>query len=297
MIPQAIVAEVRRIETGKFRASDLKTLLINIREKAPRNSALRELGDIVAHPEKTKGMSFRHIVHLFGALNAFLQHQDLPKIQYLEGKKCEWWLKPYLTHQITMMPDELFKEKMNLSKVQIENKLREYFPHREKEPTQLLKEADPFLLYVARLCASYLHAKAIFHREEIEGPLLQILESMGVKITSEIRINRILAGLCAVLHGLKIKISDGIEIVCTISIQEKEGEFQVQSHYPAEAFAKSNIPIPPIFMISIFDSGVSSKGYFAERFWMESKKGNGPHILQTTIDFDTANTPIITPLR
>ncbi|MBX5100731.1 hypothetical protein HJB52_02405 [Rhizobium lentis] len=53
--PEAIRSRVKRIVAGDFDYSHFATIIMWLRERVPKNSTLRELGDFLAHPCRERG--------------------------------------------------------------------------------------------------------------------------------------------------------------------------------------------------------------------------------------------------
>ena len=128
---------LKRILVGNYQHNDIKLLLISVRDHT-KNQLIRELGDFVAHPKRTKGLMHSRLFRYYDCLAAAMKYGS-----------STLNVEPPLTEDTTVS---------NLTAV-----LRDLFPSHAVYIDQLVEQANGIHLSVMCMLQG-----ATFHRNDVD---------------------------------------------------------------------------------------------------------------------------------
>jgi len=257
-------SSIDRIVKGQFSEADVNTIILYERENAP-TKIFRELGDLVAHPIRNKGVinyaALDHYCHCCFLLKYQLKEPD----QLSFSGSCDWFLKRFLRSQIKRYEPYEVKRVLKRSPKLILREINSYFPVGEEFPTKFGSDPKKYTVIASKrfedilnFCARKMMIKPIeaFDFGSFSAEVEQLLKKYEIPI---LRRDDFIVCVCILLHN-KNHFHEKREIGRTALTIGNNLSVFLSAHPPKHKDYDAAIAMP------IFETPIKAIDYFGKDF-------------------------------
>lgn len=302
-IPQAINSAILRVQRDCFTDSDLRNILIHIREGLPVNSPLRELGHIIAHPKKDRGLTYEHALRAY--VNGLYLHKYVINSEtvFPSNGTCDWWLRYFLITQCEKFPFRELRSNLGIGGKKLIKEVKSYFPisqnkkDSEQFPTNLVKYPDDRFIKILNTLMPKIFSAIVFSQSQIERELCSNLKKFQIDLDrNETLKNKIIAGICVILHHTKVSFVDGktgeLRIIQEHSsnLNDQKILMKVCCYLPEDQNKKR-------FVFPFFETEVDADDFFLCNKNDHEEYSSFQYRTDDHLSFDASASPIIQSIR
>lgn len=172
----SVRASLRRIRERSFTEADVRTVLIEMREGA--GPLVREVGDLIAHPRRDRGVTFSYLIHCLSRMTMFVKYQGTDMVPFPVDGSCDWWLKDYLLCQADDFEDKEIKASLSVKRKQIKREIASYFPPKPF-PDRLSRRPGQRLIEVVNFLCTRMKSQPAFPYTQTRSEVLDPVRSEG----------------------------------------------------------------------------------------------------------------------
>lgn len=221
MIQNASVrASLKRIKERSFTEADVRTVLIEMREHA--GPLIREVGDLIAHPQRDRGVTFSYLIHCLSRMTMFVKYLGTDKIPFPVDGSCDWWLKDWLLSQAGDFDDREIKGSLSVKRKQIKREIEGYFPPKPF-PDRLSKPCDQRLVDIINFLCTRIKSQPAFPYSQTRKEVQDLLINVGLPVDSAL-IDDFVVCICMLFHGSKFILPNGSKGECEFCIEPRPPE-------------------------------------------------------------------------
>lgn len=223
-IKQSILRNLEAIREKTFTETNIKELLIDVRERIHGLPILKDICDFIAHPTRDKGICSNDVELFYIKMkNVFISNAGATKFDMKKIDKRVFEI--LFEHGLQKFNEEILLEKAGLTKKDFEY-LRNY-NYKKKGSWVLLKrskEINKLLNGMNTLCGTLI-TQSVFSEEELIREFISgielVVKSLNIEdsITGTLLDNRedIITCLMALLHNAHFKLYDGNIATCLLT--------------------------------------------------------------------------------
>lgn len=213
-VTQLIKNRLTEIDKGNFSQDTVKLLLIELREYVPKKSAIRDISDFVAHPERDRGIILDSVNYAYNRSRVLFRQ--------IEGSKT----KRGLELDINIIPEDIYDTVMwHYIKIKPDrNKLQKFqnsFKYNKlgKIYTPCVQIIPFEIITYIQEAISLLSLQPVLKQSEIINGIVKFLNDSCFSDfieTIKIKQNEIMVCIIALLHGASFLLKDGNKATASI---------------------------------------------------------------------------------
>lgn len=220
ILSASVRASLKRIRERSFTEADVRTVVMEMRERA--GPLIREVGDLIAHPQRDRGVTFFYLIHCLARMTMFVKYQVANKVPFPVDGSCDWWLKDYLLCQADDFDDREIKRSLSVKRKQIKREIKGYFPP-TPFPDHLAKPLDQRLIDIINLFCTKIKSQPAFPYVQIRKEVQALLTSVGLPLDTAL-IDDFVVCICILFHGSKFTLPYGSRGECELHIEPRTPE-------------------------------------------------------------------------
>ena len=195
-----------RFSDKRYTDSDVIALYMKYRERNI-GKFTREVGDFIAHSKRDRGATLEKTAYAFSQL-AFFQTFQGKDPKPLEHKgPCGWWLKHYLLEKTAEASDKQILESTKLTKKELRNKIKNWFPRKELYPTQISCEDPETYFRAATLFSRTISGQSVFQIEAARKEIESIFNHEGIQKNE---VEPFIVATAVILNNRTVEIVPGV---------------------------------------------------------------------------------------
>lgn len=206
--------------------SDIHVLFAHTREKNC-GPFIRDIGDLVVHPDKDRGPLFDAMV-FHRAQVELLAHKiegyRRSDIIYKDAS-CDWWLLPYMTVSLERRHKSVTK-KLGLTRKQQKEIIRKQFEGQKgRYPTRVTGPVYQEFFDMLGQYSSVLESQGPFTEKQARVGIEKVLKFLKIRVTQE-TVNDLLACIFVCVHNSEFNLPNGdtARIQLTVNTESVDGE-------------------------------------------------------------------------
>lgn len=220
LVSGSVKASLGRVRDRKFTEADVRTIIIEMRELS--GPLIREVGDLIAHPKRDRGVTFSYLIHCLSRMTMFVKYQGTDKIPIPSDGTCDWWLQDYLLAQADDFEDREIKRALSVKRKQIKREIKSYFPPTQF-PQQLAKPNDQRFWEIVALLTTKIVSKPAFPHETIAKEIKSLLENLGIEASADL-VDDFVVCICLLFHRSSFDLPHGSKGNCELGLEPHEPE-------------------------------------------------------------------------
>ena len=258
----SVSASINRIKANSFTEADVNALILHEREHT-HIAAIRDLGHLVAHPDRDKGIINSAAIDHY-CVTAFMTKYNMRNPEHFSySGECDWFLKRFLKSQIIRFDAKTLKKSLGTSQKSILREINSYFLqgdefpiHFGNNPAKYTVIASERFEKILSLCASKIMVKpaADFTEQKLAKAVEKVCTSHKINLN---RMDDIIVCIAILLHGKKHFLDDIII-----------GKTEICLGKNIDVFLSSNPPKTKdwdiALSIPIFQTTINAADYFRE---------------------------------
>lgn len=183
---------------------------------------IREVGDLIAHPQRDRGVTFSYLIHCLSRMTMFVKYQGTNKVPFPVDGSCDWWLKDYLLSQAGDFDDREIKRSLSVKRKQIKREIDGYFPSKPF-PDRLSKPCDQRLIDIINFLCTRIKSQPAFSYSQTRREVRELLTNVGLPV-DEALIDDFIVCICILFHKSKFILPYGSKGECEFYIEPRPPE-------------------------------------------------------------------------
>lgn len=179
---------VEKIQTNQFDENDIDSLFMRLRAYSKGKHIFREIADFVAHNDaRDRGLANKSLETMYLRMKFFVEYNS-PKKSLDISSKFPLWIKRLMLLQVDKFDEKSLKDKFNVSKQRLKNRIDIGFKEDKKAKTAILKKGklsnDTF--DAIQHVMSFLISQPAFTQEELISELISVIQTNGIELNQNL---------------------------------------------------------------------------------------------------------------
>lgn len=208
-----------RIIDATVTESDFQILFLQTREKKI-GPFIREMGDLIAHPEKDRGPILDRLIYHKAQVDLLankLERLKKPEIIGPDGR-CAWWLRHYMLTRWKESHKEVF-QKHKIVKSKQEKIIKRQFPSKSRLfPANIKEPLDRRFVDMLQTFSSLINTEGPFTEDDAYRDIKNLLDFLNLD-QDELLIQDILMSMLVCVHNAEYSFPNGEKVKLRLHIE------------------------------------------------------------------------------
>ena len=209
---------LQRIQSSSFDEIDVDVLFSKLRDYAPENSTLREVGHYLAHNRnRNQGITTKELNSFWLTLRFYVEYYQ--KKQPIDVYNLPLWIKEFILLQTDRLDQKMLKSDLGMSGARIKGRITSKF--KDKKSLGITKYKYPTVCEKDAKLINYLLMKILikpaFDVSDVFEDLIELLEKLNFDFDSNLlskQRDKISLCILHIVDSTKFILSDGSEAQC-----------------------------------------------------------------------------------
>lgn len=209
------------IIAGKATESDFQILFLQTRDKK-FGPFIREMGDLIAHPEKDRGPIFDRLIYHRAQVDLLankLERLKKPELISRDGS-CIWWLRHYMLARIKESHKEIFNEHRIIKSKQIKIIKDQFASQIDQFPRCIKQPLDLRFTAILQTLSNTINTRGPFTEDDAYDDISKLLLFLGID-ASDILMQDILMSILVCVHNSEYHFPNGDRVRLRIGIEKR----------------------------------------------------------------------------
>lgn len=222
-----------RIIDGSVTASDLNILFLQTRDER-FGSFIRDMGDLIAHPNKDKGPIIERLIYHRAQVELLgnkLERINGSEIIFKDGS-CEWWLRHYMLARIEESQNEILLKHGIIKSEQIKI-VKNQFPHKKNEFQEKIKPPlDQRFFEMLKTFSSLISKEGPFSESDAHADISRLINFLDIEYTQKLSCDFLMCMMVNIHNaeflfpnGEKVSLRLHVERTPAPGVEQKDWEF------------------------------------------------------------------------
>lgn len=232
-----IDASIKRMNSGVFSEETVKSILIYVRNEK-YGGLIREVGDLVAHPERDKGFARDKLFEFCLQMTAVFKYKLKNRQIFPRDGSCDWWTKPFLLSHIKDFRRKEIIKNLGCNEKELKKEILEYFD--ESDFPVVMKKYDKRFAHIFDFMSSMMSSEShsVFDASSMRSELRVLFSNIGVDKSI---IDLFIIAIMVIFHKSNFVLPN--KIIANSELNLSPDGYDEKGRYNANICVSGSVPV------------------------------------------------------